>query len=58
MQYRDQFTQTEYETIDEMAGIATEKDAAELVDFVKELREDVLEWLKKEHPELTTMKPF
>lgn len=36
----------------EMAGVATEKDASELVDSVKELREDVLEWLKKHHAEL------
>jgi hypothetical protein len=36
-----------------MAGVATDKDAAELVDFVRELRQDVLDWLKKHHPELT-----
>ena len=40
----------------EMAGVATEKDASELVGFVKELREDVLDWLKKYHPELTPKK--
>ena len=40
----------------EMAGVATEKDAPELVDFVKELREDVLDWLKKHHPALTPKK--
>lgn len=28
----------------EMAGVATEKDASELVSFVKELREQVLDW--------------
>ena len=32
-----------------MAGVATEQDASELVDFVKKLREDVLDWLKKNH---------
>src|SRR6185369_9122634 len=42
----------EYET----AGVATEKDASELVDFVKELRTDVLDWLKKHHSELTPKK--
>ena len=35
-----------------MAGVATKKDAAELVKFTKELREDVLDWLKKNHPDL------
>ena len=40
----------------EMAGVATEKDASELVDFVKELREDVLDWLVKHHPALTPKK--
>ena len=41
----------------EMAGVATEKDASELVDFVKELRKDVLGWLKKHHTELIPKKP-
>ncbi len=41
----------------EMAGVATEKDASELVGFVKELLEDVVEWLKKHHPELMSNKP-
>ncbi len=36
----------------DMAGVATKKDAAELVKFTKELREDVLDWLKKNHPDL------
>src|SRR6185503_10285901 len=36
----------------EMAGVATEKDAKELVEFVKDLREDVLNWLNKHHTEL------
>jgi hypothetical protein len=36
----------------EMVGVATERDASELVDFVKQLREDVLDWLKQHHPEL------
>jgi hypothetical protein len=40
----------------EMAGVATEKDASGLVDFVKELRADVLDWLVKHHPALTPKK--
>jgi polyhydroxyalkanoate synthesis regulator phasin len=35
-----------------MAGVATKQDASELADFVKELREQVLDWLKKQRPEL------
>ena len=35
-----------------MAGVATKQDASELADFVKELREQVLDWLKKNRPEL------
>jgi len=34
-------------------GGASDADADELVDFVKELRADVLGWVKKNHPELT-----
>jgi hypothetical protein len=33
-------------------GGATEDDARELITFVKELREDVVEWLRKNHPQL------
>jgi hypothetical protein len=33
-------------------GGATEADADELISFVKELREDVLNWLKTNHPSL------
>jgi len=40
----------------EMAGVATEKDAKELVEFVKDLREDVLNWLNKHHTELMPRK--
>lgn len=36
----------------EMAGVASEQDASELVDFVKELRQEVQDWLNKNHPEL------
>jgi hypothetical protein len=36
----------------DMAGVATLHDAAELVAFTKELREDVLAFLQKEHPHL------
>lgn len=35
-----------------MAGVATEEDALELVTFVRELREDVTDWLKENHPQL------
>ncbi len=38
----------EYDT----AGAATEDNAAELIDFVTDLRQDVLAWLRKSHPEL------
>jgi hypothetical protein len=41
-----------------MAGVATDKDGAELVGFVKDLREDVLAWLKKHRPELAPKKPM
>jgi len=34
------------------AGVATENDAKELVDFVKELRKETIGWLQKSHPEL------
>ena len=33
------------------AGVATETDANELIDFVVALEKDVLAWLKKQHPE-------
>ena len=36
----------------DMAGAATNEEAAELVDFVKELREGVLAWLRKNHASL------
>lgn len=38
----------EYDT----AGAVTEDNAAELIDFVRGFRKDVLDWLKKNHPEL------
>jgi len=38
----------EYDT----AGAATEDNAAELIDFVTDPRQDVLAWLRKSHPEL------
>ena len=37
----------------ETTGLATEKDVVELLAFVKELRDDVLYWLKECHPDLT-----
>jgi hypothetical protein len=39
---------TEYEH----TGGVTEADAAELIEFTKELRADVLKWLKQHHPHL------
>ncbi len=39
---------TEYDR----AGAATEQDAKELIEFTKELRADVLDWLKQHHPDL------
>jgi hypothetical protein len=36
----------------ESAGEATDADAGELIAFSKELRKDVLEWVKRHHPEL------
>ncbi len=38
----------EYESV----GVVTEAEARELIDFTKRLRQDVLVWLKKNHPEL------
>ena len=38
----------EYDT----AGAVTKQDAEELLAFSKELRKDVITWLKKNHPEL------
>jgi hypothetical protein len=35
----------------DMAGAATDENAAELLEFVKDFRRDVLDWLKKTHPE-------
>ncbi len=36
----------------DMAGAATKQEAAELVEYAKELRQDVLTWLRKNHPHL------
>ena len=36
----------------DMAGAATENDATELLTFAKQLRKDVLDWLKLNHPHL------
>jgi hypothetical protein len=36
----------------DFVGGATEADADELVDFVKELEKEVLAWLKEQHPDL------
>jgi hypothetical protein len=37
-------------------GVVTEKDASELAAFCKELRQEVLAWLNKNHPELAPEK--
>lgn len=37
-------------------GGVTEHDADELIEFVKELKTDVLDWLNKNHPELAFQK--
>ena len=37
----------------ESAGVVTEAEAKELIEFTKSLRKDVLAWLKKNHPELS-----
>lgn len=36
----------------DLAGAATENDAAELLAFAKQLRKDTLDWLKLNHPHL------
>jgi len=36
---------------DEVGG-ASESDVDELIEFVKDLRDEVMNWLKKNHPEL------
>lgn len=41
----------------ELDGAVTERDVSELVEFVKELRSDVLYWLQQCHPELFAKKP-
>jgi len=41
----------------EMAGVATENEVSELLEFVKDLRADVLYWLHQCHPYLTSKKP-
>ena len=40
----------------DMAGAATKQEAVELVDYAKELREDVLTWLRTNHPHLLKSK--
>ena len=35
------------------AGAVSGDEAVELVNFVKEMREEVMEWLRKNHPELS-----
>jgi len=37
----------------ESAGVVTEAEAKELIEFAKSLRKDVLAWLRKNHPELS-----
>jgi hypothetical protein len=37
-------------------SVATETDVSELVEFVKDLRADVVYWLQQCHPDLTSKK--
>jgi hypothetical protein len=37
-------------------GVATEQDAEELIEFAKDLRNSVMDWLKQHRPELVTGK--
>ena len=37
----------------EYVGGASDSDADELIEFVKDLRDKVMNWLKKNHPELS-----
>ena len=39
----------------DMAGVATARDAAELHDFAKQLRAEVIAWLREHHAELLEM---
>ena len=41
----------------EMSGVVTETDCAQLLEFVKELRQDVLHWLQQTHPDIAPKKP-
>ena len=34
------------------AGVTTQEDAGELIGFVRELRAEVIDWLRKNHPKL------
>ena len=34
------------------AGVTTQEDAGELIDFARELRSKVIDWLRKNHPTL------
>ena len=34
------------------AGVTTQEDAGELIDFARELRSKVIDWLRKNHPNL------
>jgi len=49
---RSKWTTAQYE----MVAVVTEQDVSELVEFVKELREDVLYWLQQCHPDLAPKK--
>lgn len=41
----------------EMAGVATRQDATELASFAQQLRQDVVDWLKRSHPEFLRTEP-
>ena len=39
-----------------MAGIVSESEATELIEFAHELRTEVLVWLNKHHPDLVPIR--
>jgi hypothetical protein len=45
---RSKSNTVEYDSV----GAATEDDVRELIEFVKELKASVLDWLREKHPEL------
>jgi hypothetical protein len=46
-----------WDTAKNAKSVATEKDCSELVEFVKELRDDVIYWLQQCRPDFTAKNP-